>query len=409
MGKRALIVSGIVLASVLVVGGTGFGVWHFTNANAADGEFGEFEIYPERVGDIGMGMESFSMQAFTGKIEAEKQEKVFMNPELGKIKETFVQEGDEIQEGDPLFEYEPVEVEDTSLEIEQTQMELEMAYLQINQTQKKIDKLTKSIKKAEKEEKEILQEELDQANYDLKVINLETGQTQKRLDALKKTSETNANVVVSKTTGIVQSINADIADGAQNEAANAPFIQIITNGDYLIKSQINELLIGTLEEGSEVLVTAKNGQEGEWVGTVTEIGKLPVSSEEDSYGGYYEESNPQTSKYPFTVVLPEHEGLEIGYHVNVEPMMGDFEEEASDQVVVWQGQVFEEDGLSYVWKVSEEMTWMKQEVEVGEMNDEMYTIEILSGLTVDDYVTYPDPAPTEGDEAVLFDEEMFYD
>lgn len=409
MGKRALIVSGIVLASVLVVGGTGFGVWHFTNANAADAGFGEEEIYPMRVGDFGMGMESYPMQAFTGKIEAEKQEKVFMNPELGKIKETFVQEGDEIQEGDPLFEYEPVEVEDTSLEIEQTQMELEMAYLQINQTQKKIDKLTKSIKNAEKEEKEMLQEELDQANYDLKVINLETGQTQKRLDALKKTSETNANVVVSKTTGIVQSINADIADGAQNEAANAPFIQIITNGDYLIKSQINELLIGTLEEGSEVLVTAKNGQEGEWVGTVTEIGKLPVSSEEDSYGGYYEESNPQTSKYPFTVVLPEHEGLEIGYHVNVEPMMGDFEEETTDQVVVWQDYIFEEDGLSYVWKVSEEMTWVKQEVEVGETNEEMYTTEILSGLTNEDYITYPDPAPTEGDEAVLFDEEMFYD
>ncbi|MBM0067173.1 efflux RND transporter periplasmic adaptor subunit [Alkalicoccobacillus gibsonii] len=409
MGKRALIVSGIVLASVLVVGGTGFGVWHFTNANAANAEYGEGEIFPMRVGDLGMGMEAYPMQAFTGKIEAEKQEKVFMNPELGKIKETFVQEGDEIQEGDPLFEYEPVEVEDTSLEIEQTQMELEMAYLQINQTQKKIDKLTKSIKNAEKEEKEMLQEELDQANYDLKVINLETGQTQKRLDALKKTSETNANVVVSKTTGIVQSINADIADGAQNEAANAPFIQIITNGDYLIKSQINELLIGTLEEGSEVLVTAKNGQEGEWVGTVTEIGKLPVSSEEDSYGGYYEESNPQTSKYPFTVVLPEHEGLEIGYHVNVEPMMGDFEEEETDQIVLDSFIIFEEDGLSYVWKVSEEMTWMKQEVEVGETNEEMYTTEIISGLTVDDYVAYPDPAPTEGDEAVLFDEEMFYD
>lgn len=284
-----------------------------------------------------------------------------------------------------------------------------MAYLQINQSQKKIDKLTKSIKNAEKEEKEMLQEELDQANYDLKVINLETAQTQKRLDALKKTNETNDNVVVSKTTGIVQSINADIADGAQNEAANAPFIQIITNGDYLIKSQINELLIGTLEEGSEVLVTAKNGQEGEWVGTVTEIGKLPVSSEEDSYGGYYEESNPQTSKYPFTVVLPEHEGLEIGYHVNVEPMMGDFEEEETDQVLLYQDTVFEEDGLSYVWKVSEEMTWMKQEVEVGETNEEMYTVEILSGLTNDDYITFPDPAPTEGDEAVLFDEEMFND
>ncbi|MCM2675223.1 efflux RND transporter periplasmic adaptor subunit [Alkalicoccobacillus plakortidis] len=405
MGKRAWIVSSIVLASVLVVSGTGYGVYHFTS-KAAAGEFGD-EIYPMQVADFSYGMEQYSLQAFTGKIEAEKQEKVFMNPELGKVKETFVQEGDEINEGDPLFEYEPAEVEDTSLEIEQTQMELDLSYLQINQTQKSIDKLNKAIKKAEKEEKEILQQELDQSNYDLKVINLETGQVKKRLDALKKSGETNANIVVSKTTGIVQSINTDIADGAQNEAANEPFIQIVTNGDYLIKSQINELLIGTLEEGTEVLITAKNGQEGEWVGTVTEIGKLPVSSENEEYYGY-EESNPQTSKYPFTVVLPEHEGLEIGYHVNVEPMMAEVED-TSDQVMIGQDWTFEEDGVSYVWKISDEQTWMKQEVEVGEFNEEMYTVEILSGLISEDYITYPEPAPTEGQEATLFEEEVYYD
>ncbi|MDQ0208050.1 efflux RND transporter periplasmic adaptor subunit [Alkalicoccobacillus murimartini] len=402
MGKRAWIVSGIILASVLVVGGSGVGIYSFIENRQASAGYDE-EIYPMQVSDFGMGMEQYSLQAFTGKVEAEKQEKVFADSELGKIKETFVQEGDEVEEGTPLFEYEPLEIEDVSLEIEQAQMELEMSYLQINQTQKSIDKLNKAIKKAEKEEKELLQEELDQSNYDLKVINLETGQVQKRLDALKKTSETNPNVVVSKTAGIVQSINTDIADGAQN--SSEPFIQIIAHGDYLIKSQINELLLGSIEEGTEILVTAKNGQEGEWIGTITDIGKLPASSEGDEYG--YEETNPQTSKYPFTVVLPEHEGLEIGYHVNLEPLLGEVEE-ISDQIVVYPDLVFEEDGTSYVWKMSEEQTWMKQEVEVGEINDDAYTAEILSGLTNEDFVTFPDPAPTEGDEVILF-EDMSYD
>lgn len=402
MGKRAWIVSGIILASVLVVGGSGVGIYSFIENRQASAGYDE-EIYPMQVSSLGMGMEHYSLQAFTGKVEAEKQEKVFADSELGKIKETFVQEGDEVEEGTPLFEYEPLEIEDVSLEIEQAQMELEMSYLQINQTQKSIDKLNKAIKKAEKEEKELLQEELDQSNYDLKVINLETGQVQKRLDALKKTSETNPNVVVSKTAGIVQSINTDIADGAQN--SSEPFIQIIAHGDYLIKSQINELLLGSIEEGTEILVTAKNGQEGEWIGTITDIGKLPASSEGDEYG--YEETNPQTSKYPFTVVLPEHEGLEIGYHVNLEPLLGEVEE-SSDQVLIDSFVVFEEDGLSYVWKVSEDQTWMKQEVEVGEVDEENFTMEILSGLTNEDFVAYPDPAPIEGDEVTMF-EDMMYD
>ncbi|TSB47988.1 efflux RND transporter periplasmic adaptor subunit [Alkalicoccobacillus porphyridii] len=404
MGKRALVISGIVLASLLVVGGGGYGIYHFTSDRMASAGFNEGDIYPMQVADFSMGMDDYALQAFTGKVEAERQEKVFTDPAIGKIKETFVQEGDEIEEGTALFEYESEEVEDLSLDIEQAQLDLDMYYLQINQTQKQIDKLTKQMKDAEKEEKELLQEELDQFNYDLKVTNLETGQAQKRLEALKKSGETNSNVVVSKTAGVVQSINMDIADGAQNEAANEPYIQIISNGDFLIKSQINELLLGSVEEGMELRVTAKNGQEGEWVGTVTEIGKLPVSDESSDY--YYEESNPQTSKYPFTVVLTEHEGLEIGYHVNLEPFMSG-EETASDQVLLMSDILFEEDGSMFVWKVSEEQTWMKQEVEIGEYVDD-FNVEILSGLTNEDFVAWPDPAPNEGDE-VEYLEDMFYD
>lgn len=403
MGKRAVIVSSIVLASLLVISGGGYGIWYFTSDRVASADFSN-EIYPMRVGDFSMMEEDYSLQAFTGKVEAEKQEKVYVDPALGKVKETFVQEGDEVEEGTSLFEYSPEEVEDLSLEIEQAQMDLDMYYLQINQSQKNIDKLNKQIKAAENEEKELLQEELDQLNYELKVTNLETGQAQKRLESLKKNNETNANVVVSKTAGIVQSINTDIADGAQNEAANEPYIQIISNGDYLVKSQINELLLGTVEEGMELSVTAKNGQEGQWIGTVREIGKLPVESEGDEFG--YDESNPQTSKYPFTVVLTEHEGLEIGYHVNLEPMIIE-EDPSAGQVMLSTDIAFEEDGLMYVWKVSEDQTWIKQEVELGEPIDE-FTVEILSGLTNDDFVTWPDPAPSEGEEVVHF-EDMSYD
>ena len=46
---------------------------------------------------------------------------------------------------------------------------------------------------------------------------------------------------------------------------------------------------------------------------------------------------------------------------------------------------------------------VKQIVEVGEVN-EFGLIEIISGLTMDDYVVYPDPSIKEGSEVQMFDD-----
>ncbi|KMK75526.1 efflux RND transporter periplasmic adaptor subunit [Alkalihalobacillus pseudalcaliphilus] len=405
--KVGLIVT-LSIAGVLALGGTGFGAYMYWNSSVqAGGGFDDHgsELYAEPVSMMAMGMDMYSPYTYSGKIEPEKSERVYYEPEKGKIAELLVAEGDTVEEGTPLFEYEVME--DDSLELDQLKISLEMAYMQINRTTKQKTRLEKSIKEAEsKEEKEIFEEELEQVNFDLRSQNLEAGHTQKQIEAIEKEKEGNDHIVVAKQAGIVQTINHDIIEGAIGEGAQTPVISIVSTGSYFIKSQVNEFLLDSLEVGSQVRIMKKVYDGQEWFGTITDIGKLPVGFEE---GGddmmmdmYYGGGNPQSSNYPFTVQIDEHEGLEIGFHVNIEPYM-EQEVPTSEHVQIYDWYVGMDEEEPYVWKVDENNQTVKQIVEVGEVN-EFGLIEIISGLTMDDYVVYPDPSIKEGSEVQMFDD-----
>ncbi|KYG27613.1 efflux RND transporter periplasmic adaptor subunit [Alkalihalobacillus trypoxylicola] len=363
------------------------------------------EPYAMSVADMTMGFDIFSPYAYSGKIEPESSERIFYEADKGTIKEVFVQEGDKVEEGTPLFEYEPLD--DHELELDQLKMQLEMSYMQINRTQKQKEKLEKQIKEAEsKEEKEVYEEELEQINYDLRVSNLEAGQTQKQIDALSTDDED--YVVVSKNAGIIQKIDQDIIDGIQNEQmSQGPMIQIVSTDFLIIKSQVNEFLLDTLEAGSQVRIMKKNGDGEEWYGEITEVGSLPVGFEEDNgmmTDMYFDGgSNPQSSNYPFTVKIDEHEGLEIGFHVNIE-LFSEDEVTDSEYVQIFDWFVGYDEEEPYVWKVDEENKVFKQVVVLGETNIETGLAEVLEGVSFEDYLVEPSYELEEGSEVLMHDD-----
>ncbi|MFV9831249.1 efflux RND transporter periplasmic adaptor subunit [Bacillus stercoris] len=389
--KKKWLIGGAICAGVLVLAGIGAGGFYFfTHMNQVAVSS---EPYAESVA-VYMGGDSESGQTFSGKVEPEKQQKVYIDSEKGSIKKTYVKEGDQVKKGDKLFEYEG---EDHSDEVEQANLQIEMTNLQINRLQKSITETEKKLKVAGKEEKTQLQDELDQSNFDLKTSQLELKQHQKELAGLTKNK--GSNVITSKHDGIVQSVNQDIADGATGDQATGPYIQIVSTGKYLVKSQINELLMDTIKKGSKVKVTLKTGGEGEWKGKVTSIGKLPAGAGEgeESESFSEEEMNPQSSNYPFTILLDSHKGLEVGYHVNIEVMSDDAD---ADTIKLPSDMVIQDDGEPYVWKADEKQKAVKQPVEIGE-TDENDMVEIKSGLTPEDYVIYPDPAVKEGKQVTV--------
>ena len=114
-----------------------------------------------------------------------------------------------------------------------------------------------------------------------------------------------------------------------------------------------------------------------------------------------------SSKYPFYVELDSSEGLLLGQHVYLELDSG--EEETSGLSVSAAFIAYDEEGNAYVW-AEKNGKLEKRTVVVGEYNFMTDTIEVLEGLTEEDYIAFPDEtvcvagAPTTHDEPVMEEE-----
>lgn len=97
--KKKWLIGGAICAGVLVLAGIGAGGFYFfTHMNQVAVSS---EPYAESVA-VYMGGDSESGQTFSGKVEPEKQQKVYIDSEKGSIKKTYVKEGDQVKKGDKL-------------------------------------------------------------------------------------------------------------------------------------------------------------------------------------------------------------------------------------------------------------------------------------------------------------------
>ena len=105
------------------------------------------------------------------------------------------------------------------------------------------------------------------------------------------------------------------------------------------------------------------------------------------YGGNSDEMS-SSSKYPFYVELDGTDGLILGQHVYLQMENQDIQTPAGPAISsAFLG--FEEDGTMFVW-ADQNGKLEKRAVTVGEYNMMNDTYEILSGLTEEDYIAFPD-------------------
>ena len=142
-----------------------------------------------------------------------------------------------------------------------------------------------------------------------------------------------------------------------------------------------------------------------WFGTVTLVDYESPSQGNDNniYIGGVEDPMSSSSKYPFYVELESSEGLLLGQHVYLELDAG---EEASAALSISSAFVcFDENGNAYVWAEKNGKLEVRPVV-TGEYNFMLDTMEILEGLTEEDYIAFPNEelcvegAPTTHDEPV---------
>lgn len=314
------------------------------------------------------------------------------------IQELLVKEGDDVKEGQPLFRY----------DTEELQLNLDKKNLELEQLKSSIESCKEKIKSLERERSglsgtaklqytvEIQSAQVDQKEAELKLKTKE--------DEVKKAQELLDNsTVTSPITGRVQKINEN--DTTASDGKLAAYITIQQSGAYRVKGVLGELQRGSLKEGDRVKLVPRTEENAAWTGTVTLVDyENPTQgSDTDRYSGMSSDEMTSASRYPFYVELDSTDGLMLGQHLYIELVTGT---DAPGVGISGTFLCYNEDGSAYVW-AEKGGKLEKRAVTLGDYDPMTDVQKITEGLSLEDYIAYPDPelcrsgAPTTHDQPVV--------
>lgn len=314
------------------------------------------------------------------------------------IAELLVKEGDDVTEGQALFSY----------DTEELQLNLDKKNLELQQLKSSIETYKQKIATLEKERDtvsgtarlqytvEIQSAQVDQKEAELKLKTKE--------DEVKKAQELLDNsTVVSPITGRVQKINESDTTGSDGKPS--AYIVIQQSGSYRVKGVLGELQRGSLKEGDRVKLVPRTDDNTVWTGSVTLVDYENPSqgSETDRNMGIASDEMSTASKYPFYVALDSTDGLMLGQHLYIELDTGD---DAPGVGISGAFLCYNEDGSAYVW-AEKGGKLEKRAVTLGDYDPMTDVQKITEGLSLEDYIAYPDPelcqpgAPTTHDQPVV--------
>ncbi len=400
MGKKSVGILIGVAAVVAVLGGTGY---YFRDdikqmIPIFDDGSSEDKVYVEKVSRI-MNQYAGVSNRYNGVVETQDSYEVNVDSSR-TISEIKVEVGDEVEEGQTLVTY---DTSDLTMKIEQAKLELEGIQNEIDNYNKQIDTLTKEMEKVDESERydyttqiQNIQNSIAQKQFDMESKKLEISKYQKQVSS---------SSVESKVAGVVKEINEK---GVDSNGNSAPFMTILQTGEYRIKGSIDEQNVWMLSEGQEVVIRSRVDSTETWSGT---IGKIDTESpQQGNDNGYYSTSSSgdtqSASKYPFYVDLDSVDGLILGQHVYIELDQG--QEEVKEGLWLYGSYIVQDEDTPYVWTANEKNRLEKRYIELGEYDADMDEYEIVSGLTEDDYITWPMAGLYEGVTTVTDEAEVDY-
>jgi len=402
MKKKKMIVSVVVLLVLAAAAALYFIVFRKKNEDAGNGK----TAYVEKVStltDTGIGGQS----RYMGIVESQATKGVEKDS-TKKIKERFVEIDDKVKEGDPLFAY---DTEDIQLELQQMELELNNMRTGLNSDGAALQDLRNQKAEAQNEDDRLiitanintLVAQINQSNYDLEVKQMEYDRKKASLDN---------NIVYSPMNGVIKAINETVDAGGQPDqntnGQNNAYITIMEEGDFRVKGTVNEEALNSLNTGVPVYIISRTDENKYWTGTIDKINLEPASNEENGGSFGMGGGGEKSSKYNFYVTPDDSEGLVLGQHLYIELNLGQpVGEKVEGELKLPDYYIVEEGDDKYVWKKNSKDRLVKQKLTLGEY-DEMsgsYTVE--DGLTLDDFIAYPDPDFVEGMKATSnYDEWM---
>ncbi len=186
--------------------------------------------------------------------------------------------------------------------------------------------------------------------------------------------EMSSGIITAELDGVVKTI----ADQDEARINGTPFMVVSGGGGYYIEGSLSELELDSIEIGQTVTVIS-------WMNYNEIEAEIVEISEYPSTNGYnWTNGNQNVSFYPFTVFVNEDAALQVGEYVSIQYTPA----QNSSGIFLENPFVLSEGSKSYVYVKDENGLLEKREVSTGRYLWSSY-VEILSGLTMDDYVAFP--------------------
>ena len=379
--KTKWIIGGI--SAAILIGSIGI----ITAVKHSFNDAGDMEVYTTQVSMLTSSSIGL-VDRFAGVVEPQETLKIQKATDKN-VKEIFVQAGDNVTKGTALFSY---DVDEIRLKLSEAELELERITNEISTLYDQIELLEEEKKKAPENEifsytTQILTAEnsVKRAEYNKKVKTAEIEQIEASLEN---------TTVVSEIDGIIKSVSDDSSQMMyyDYESDNA-FITILSNSEYRIKGTINEQNMGSITIGQPMTVHSRIDEDLSWSGTVSEIDTGNPVQDNNNY--YYEgDSSTMSSSYYFYVTLDETAPLMLGQHVFMEPNIG--QDEIKSGLWLPDYYICFEDETAYVWAANAKDKLEKREIVVGKYDENLMEYEIVTGLSANDFICFPEETLEEG-------------
>lgn len=309
-----------------------------------------------------------------------------------------VKVGDKVKAGDVLLTYDLSEI----------RTNLEMAELELEQLKAKLADQQADLESAQKLMDETYDQDLkrqyalDVRERKADILTTNASIATKNKDIEKYRNGMKNATVTSPVDGEVQALNA--GGGTDNYGNPLPFMTIVETGGCRIKGYVNENNAGVLTEGAAVVIRSRVSDQT-WKGTIDSIDWNNAQQKRSDYG---DSDTAMSSKYPFYVTLDGGgEGLLMGQHVYIEPDVGQEDEAEKNAINLPSYFVNDAEGNPWVWAQSSKGKLEKRSLKLGEYNGENDTYPVLSGLTAEDYIAYPDDSLKAGMTCITYDDATF--
>ena len=309
-----------------------------------------------------------------------------------------VKVGDKVKAGDVLLTYDLSEI----------RTNLEMAELELEQLKAKLADQQADLESAQKLMDETYDQNLkrqyalDVRERKADILTTNASIATKNKDIAKYRNGMKNATVTSPVDGEVQALNA--GGGTDNNGNPLPFMTIVETGGCRVKGYVNENNASVLTEGAAVVIRSRVSDQT-WKGTIDSIDWNNAQQKRSDYG---DSDTAMSSRYPFYVTLDGGgEGLLMGQHVYIEPDVGQEDEAEKNAINLPSYFVNDAEGNPWVWAQSSKGKLEKRSLKLGEYNGENDTYPVLSGLTAEDYIAYPDDSLKAGMTCITYDDATF--